>query len=101
MLTCHLVSSCRFVHICQKFIEEQSLDMDQFAMDFLPSLLDLSLDPIPNVRITLARTLAQSVMPLGKWTFFSTLDGNKIILFGIDSIDFLRLFLKWRVIDDW
>ncbi|PIK63051.1 putative serine/threonine-protein phosphatase 4 regulatory subunit 1 [Apostichopus japonicus] len=57
-----------FVHICQKFIEEQSLDMDQFAMDFLPSLLDLSLDPIPNVRITLARTLAQSVMPLVYFT---------------------------------
>lgn len=60
-----------FVHICQKLIEEQALDTEQFATDFLPAMLDLSADPIPNVRITLARTLAQSVMPL---VYFTTDD---------------------------
>lgn len=46
-------------------LEENSLPPDVFAKNFLPSLLALSLDPVPNVRISLAKVMSQRIMPLG------------------------------------
>ncbi|XP_071491752.1 serine/threonine-protein phosphatase 4 regulatory subunit 1-like [Diadema antillarum] len=53
-----------YCHLCQRLLHEQALDASTFATDFLPSLLQLEKDPIPNVRITVARTLTEFVLPL-------------------------------------
>lgn len=37
------------------------MPMDQFAQHLLPSLLSLSSDPVPNVRVLVAKALQQSV----------------------------------------
>ena len=39
---------------------------DMFAKHFLPSLLELTDDNIPNVRITLAKTISQYILPIGE-----------------------------------
>ena len=38
---------------------------EQFCQEFLPSLLFLLSDPVPNVRLSLARTLSQCVLMTG------------------------------------
>lgn len=38
------------------------MPMDQFAQHLLPSLLSLSSDPVPNVRVLVAKALRQSVL---------------------------------------
>ncbi|CDQ76546.1 unnamed protein product [Oncorhynchus mykiss] len=51
-----------FAFICQAIVEEDCMPMDQFAQHLLPSLLSLSLDPVANVRVLVAKALRQSVM---------------------------------------
>ncbi|TRY80170.1 hypothetical protein DNTS_003408 [Danionella cerebrum] len=51
-----------FAFICQAVVEEDCMPMDQFAQHLLPSLLSLSSDPVPNVRVLVAKALRQSVM---------------------------------------
>ncbi|KAL1457033.1 hypothetical protein WDU94_001710 [Cyamophila willieti] len=41
-----------------------SLPYEVFAMDILPHLIHLARDPVPNVRLCVARTLALNVAPL-------------------------------------
>ncbi|XP_072013364.1 serine/threonine-protein phosphatase 4 regulatory subunit 1-like isoform X2 [Amphiura filiformis] len=53
-----------YVHLCQKLLDEQSMDPEMFAQHFLPSLLELTDDSIPNVKITLSKTLTQYVLPI-------------------------------------
>ncbi|XP_022104336.1 serine/threonine-protein phosphatase 4 regulatory subunit 1-like isoform X2 [Acanthaster planci] len=53
-----------FIHLCQKLLEVQSVENEQFAENLLPSLLSLVNDSIPNVRITLARLLTQNLLPV-------------------------------------
>ncbi|XP_052229357.1 serine/threonine-protein phosphatase 4 regulatory subunit 1-like isoform X1 [Dreissena polymorpha] len=43
--------------LCSSVVREESLSPQEFARDMLPSLLDLVKDTVPNVRITLAKTL--------------------------------------------
>lgn len=38
------------------------MPMDQFAQHLLPSLLSLSSDPVPNVRVLVAKALRQNVL---------------------------------------
>lgn len=38
------------------------MPMEQFAQHLLPSLLSLSSDPVPNVRVLVAKALRQSVL---------------------------------------
>lgn len=61
----------RFAVLCQYLLREKiSTDqncMERFAKDFLPSLLALSTDAVPNVRLALARTLTQSILPIGEY----------------------------------
>uniref|UniRef100_A0A8C7CBE1 Serine/threonine-protein phosphatase 4 regulatory subunit 1-like n=1 Tax=Oncorhynchus kisutch TaxID=8019 RepID=A0A8C7CBE1_ONCKI len=62
-----------FAFICQAIVEEDCMPMDQFAQHLLPSLLSLSLDPVANVRVLVAKALRQSVMEKGKdWALLST-----------------------------
>nr|XP_021333035.1 serine/threonine-protein phosphatase 4 regulatory subunit 1-like isoform X1 [Danio rerio] len=51
-----------FAFICQAVVEEDCMPMDQFAQHLLPSLLSLSSDPVPNVRVLVAKALRQSVL---------------------------------------
>uniref|UniRef100_A0A674ALC8 Serine/threonine-protein phosphatase 4 regulatory subunit 1-like n=1 Tax=Salmo trutta TaxID=8032 RepID=A0A674ALC8_SALTR len=49
-----------FAFICQAIVEEDCMPMDQFAQHLLPSLLSLSLDPVANVRVLVAKAMRQS-----------------------------------------
>uniref|UniRef100_A0A3Q2UDW6 PP4R1 phosphatase n=1 Tax=Fundulus heteroclitus TaxID=8078 RepID=A0A3Q2UDW6_FUNHE len=52
-----------FAFICQLLkavVEEDCMPMDQFSQHLLPSLLDLSSDPVANVRVLVAKALRQS-----------------------------------------
>uniref|UniRef100_A0A4W4GGU5 WW-binding domain-containing protein n=1 Tax=Electrophorus electricus TaxID=8005 RepID=A0A4W4GGU5_ELEEL len=51
-----------FAFICQAVVEEDCMPMDQFAQHLLPCLLSLSSDPVPNVRVLVAKALRQSVL---------------------------------------
>ncbi|KAL9974172.1 hypothetical protein ACROYT_G011183 [Oculina patagonica] len=51
-----------YAQLCQNLLEENVESGEQFCKEFLPSLLFLLSDPVPNVRLSLARTLAQGVM---------------------------------------
>lgn len=55
----------RYAQLCQNLLEENVETGEQFSQEFLPSLLYLVTDPVPNVRLSLARTLSQSVTVLG------------------------------------
>uniref|UniRef100_A0A8C2PZX2 WW-binding domain-containing protein n=1 Tax=Cyprinus carpio TaxID=7962 RepID=A0A8C2PZX2_CYPCA len=65
MRFCHCtkwVGRQAFAFICQAIVEEDCMPMDQFAQHLLPSLLSLSSDPVPNVRVLVAKALQQSVL---------------------------------------
>ena len=55
----------RYAQLCQNLLEENVETGEQFSQEFLQSLLYLLTDPVPNVRLSLARTLSQSVTVLG------------------------------------
>uniref|UniRef100_A0A8C1ZD11 Putative WW-binding domain-containing protein n=1 Tax=Cyprinus carpio TaxID=7962 RepID=A0A8C1ZD11_CYPCA len=65
MRFCHCtkwVGRQAFAFICQAIVEEDCMPMEQFAQHLLPSLLSLSSDPVPNVRVLVAKALQQSVL---------------------------------------
>ncbi|KAG8271741.1 Serine/threonine-protein phosphatase 4 regulatory subunit 1 [Homalodisca vitripennis] len=51
-----------FALLCSKLIYCRALVDDMFARDVLPHLLDLSWDPVPNVRLAVARTVNSDIM---------------------------------------
>ncbi|CAE1298107.1 PPP4R1 [Acanthosepion pharaonis] len=51
-----------FAQLCWSILEDKSIPAERFARDFLPSLLNLANDVIPNVRITSSKTLSQCVL---------------------------------------
>jgi len=57
-----------FAQLGYVILEEDSLPPDVFARNFLPSLLHLGSDPVPNVRLSLAKCMALRVMPLEYFT---------------------------------
>lgn len=58
-----------FAHLCSRLVEEEAIPIDMFARDILPHLLDLSWDKVPNVRLSVARTLSYHIMALGISTY--------------------------------
>lgn len=58
-----------FALLCNKLLSSNALPPEQFAPEIMPHLLDLSWDPVANVRLVVAKTLAQHVIPNGKMTF--------------------------------
>ncbi|XP_066289778.1 serine/threonine-protein phosphatase 4 regulatory subunit 1-like isoform X1 [Branchiostoma lanceolatum] len=52
-----------FAFLCAVLLEDESIRPSLFAHHLLPSLLTLTSDPVPNVRIVLGKTLSQSVLP--------------------------------------
>nr|XP_033819600.1 serine/threonine-protein phosphatase 4 regulatory subunit 1-like isoform X2 [Geotrypetes seraphini] len=51
-----------FAFICQLVIEEEGVPVEQFVMHLLPSLLSLATDPVPNVRVLLAKALRRTLL---------------------------------------
>ncbi|XP_029214436.1 serine/threonine-protein phosphatase 4 regulatory subunit 1-like isoform X2 [Acropora muricata] len=51
-----------YAQLCQNLLEQNAETGEQFSQEFLPSLLFLLVDPVPNVRLSLARTLAQCIL---------------------------------------
>ncbi|XP_023712564.1 serine/threonine-protein phosphatase 4 regulatory subunit 1 isoform X3 [Cryptotermes secundus] len=51
-----------FALLCSQLVTKRILLEELFARDILPHLLDLSWDPVPNVRLCVARTLATNIM---------------------------------------
>lgn len=58
-----------FALLCSRLISERVLSDEMFACDVLPHLLDLSWDPVPNVRLAVARTLASDIMQHRKYVW--------------------------------
>ncbi|XP_077729844.1 serine/threonine-protein phosphatase 4 regulatory subunit 1-like isoform X4 [Canis aureus] len=51
-----------FAFICQAVVSEECIPVDQFVEHLLPSLLSLATDPVPNVRVLLAKALRQMLL---------------------------------------
>ncbi|XP_074868188.1 serine/threonine-protein phosphatase 4 regulatory subunit 1-like isoform X5 [Carettochelys insculpta] len=51
-----------FAFICQAVVEEECMPIDHFVEHLLPSLLSLASDPVPNVRVLLAKALRQTLL---------------------------------------
>ncbi|XP_062954181.1 serine/threonine-protein phosphatase 4 regulatory subunit 1-like isoform X1 [Cynocephalus volans] len=51
-----------FAFICQAVVSEECVPVDQFVEHLLPSLLSLASDPVPNVRVLLAKALRQTLL---------------------------------------
>lgn len=56
----------RFVYLCDGLLETEAIDKNRFAVDFLPTLLQLGSDSVPNIRIAVARTLRNHVTSSGE-----------------------------------
>jgi serine/threonine-protein phosphatase 4 regulatory subunit 1 len=59
-----------FALLCSQLVMKQILPEELFARDILPHLLDLSWDPVPNVRLSVARTLATNIMAQRECTLY-------------------------------
>lgn len=57
----------------QAVVDEECIPVEQFVEHLLPSLLSLASDPVPNVRVLLAKALRQTLLEKGMWTVFSNL----------------------------
>nr|CAH7715020.1 unnamed protein product [Callosobruchus chinensis] len=51
-----------FCLICIELLKAKALTQDQFASEIMPHLLDLSWDPVANVRLVVARCLSKHIM---------------------------------------
>ncbi|EAW75501.1 protein phosphatase 4, regulatory subunit 1-like, isoform CRA_d [Homo sapiens] len=51
-----------FAFICQAVVSKECVPVDQFMEHLLPSLLSLASDPVPNVRVLLAKALRQMLL---------------------------------------
>uniref|UniRef100_A0A8C5QVQ4 Putative WW-binding domain-containing protein n=1 Tax=Leptobrachium leishanense TaxID=445787 RepID=A0A8C5QVQ4_9ANUR len=57
-----------FAFICQILVQEECIPADQFAPHLLPSLLSLASDPVPNVRVSLAKALKLTLLEKAYFT---------------------------------
>ena len=59
-----------FASLCAKIISNNAISGDRFSQEMLPTLLEISSDKVPNVRLVVARTLSENVVPMGcKYSF--------------------------------
>nr|XP_023018479.1 serine/threonine-protein phosphatase 4 regulatory subunit 1-like isoform X3 [Leptinotarsa decemlineata] len=54
-----------FCLLCIELLKEEALSTELFASEILPHLLDLSWDPVINVRLVVARCISQQIMENG------------------------------------
>jgi serine/threonine-protein phosphatase 4 regulatory subunit 1 len=62
-----------FALLCSQLVTKQILSEELFARDVLPHFLDLSWDSVPNVRLSVARTLATDIMAHSEYIICSML----------------------------
>lgn len=60
-------------------VSAECVPVDQFVEHLLPSLLSLASDPVPNVRVLLAKALRQTLLEKGVWTIFLNLSIFNVI----------------------
>lgn len=65
----NLAFSCT-VFLLQAVVEEECMPVEQFVEHLLPSLLSLASDPVPNVRVLLAKALRQTLLEKGAGSSF-------------------------------
>lgn len=53
-------------------VNEESVPVDQFVEHLLPRLLSLASDPVPNVRVLLAKALRQTLLEKGVWALLAS-----------------------------
>ncbi|KRT85871.1 HEAT domain-containing protein [Oryctes borbonicus] len=51
-----------FALLCSDLLANNAIPIDLFASDVMPHLVDLSWDPVPNVRLVVARTLSKQII---------------------------------------
>ncbi|KAJ8277561.1 hypothetical protein GJAV_G00076640 [Gymnothorax javanicus] len=51
-----------FAFICQLVVEDDCVSLEQFSEHLLTPLLQLASDPVPNVRVLLAKTIRQTLL---------------------------------------
>lgn len=51
--------------VWQAVVQEECMPPEQFVAHLLPSLLSLASDPVPNVRVLLAKALKQTLLEKG------------------------------------
>ena len=82
----------RYVQLCSSVVQEEVIPEGLFVELLLPALLRLSTDPVPNVRITLARALTNQLLNPGTsdWTIIQICESQLLVitLFGL-MLDFL------------
>ncbi|XP_050588473.1 serine/threonine-protein phosphatase 4 regulatory subunit 1-like isoform X4 [Bombus affinis] len=54
-----------FAFVCANLISKNAISGDRFSQEMLPTLLEISSDKVPNVRLVVARTLSKNVIPMG------------------------------------
>jgi len=67
-------------------LEENVESGEQFSKEFLPSLLFLLSDPVPNVRLSLARTLSQGVLLSGTFYFKHSISFGQFSLSSLQRL---------------
>lgn len=55
-----------FALLCSELLIAQAVSHEQLGSDVMPHLLDLSWDPVANVRLVVARTIAKHIIVIGK-----------------------------------
>lgn len=56
-----------YAFLCGHMVAENSLHLEDWCRLFLPSLLSLALDRVPNVRIAVAKMLTTHIACQGEW----------------------------------
>ena len=59
---------CSFTQMCLAILEDEALPLDMFSKILLPSLLNISHDPVPNVRLLLSQVMSGQIIPRGVYT---------------------------------
>ncbi|XP_069807821.1 serine/threonine-protein phosphatase 4 regulatory subunit 1-like [Dendropsophus ebraccatus] len=57
-----------FAFICQAVVQEECMPAEEFVTHLLPNLLSLASDPVPNVRVLLAKALKQTLLEKAYFT---------------------------------
>lgn len=53
--------------LCSELLASNAIPIDLFASDVMPHLVDLSWDPVANVRLVVARTLSRQIITNRKY----------------------------------
>lgn len=58
-----------YASMCAQILSSEAISEEQFATEAMPHLLDLSWDPVANVRLVVARTIARNILKCGTYFF--------------------------------